>query len=295
MTSNIDISNILDKLSGYWKDNSNVHRFDGDLVDVIFDPEKKDFSEALLPFSEHPSWKCAPDEIKNKCLSYGWILYNMKTVYIECDIVTPVCEDIIKHTPASSNYVKIQRVISEALLDEALHTKMSIFACNYIYEKRGLKHLGANEFYLSKWLKDKLNNCQSPQERRLVHLAVACASETLITDYLDSLSKDHTIQAICSEVTLKHAADERSHSGVFSHVTVDLLKNATEDEKALFKETALQTLPVFANTEMGEWEKVFKILDFPNYQEIVRDTEQLQNIGIYDKSVKKLFLRLGMN
>ena len=295
MRTNKNVSDTLEKLSNYWKNNANIHQFVGDLEDITFRPDMSDFSENLLPFASHPAWKDAPFHIKKKCLSYGWILYNMKTVYIECDIVTPVCEDIIKYQPQSGNVSKIQKVISEALLDEALHTKMSISACNYIYEKRGLEHLGENEFYLSRWLEARLLACKNRRERQLVHLAIACASETLITDYLDSLSKDTSIQKICYEVTRRHAIDERSHSGVFSNVALDLLIEATEDEKKLFKATVLETLPVFANTEMAEWEKVFMKLDFPNYSEIVRDTEQLQNTGIYDKSVNKLLMRLGMN
>lgn len=39
--------------------------------------------------------------------------------------------------------------------------------------------------------------------------------------------------------------------------------------------------------------KIFGILNFPNYQEILRDTDTLKNIGIYDNSVNKLLLTLG--
>lgn len=44
--------------------------------------------------------------------------------------------------------------------------------------------------------------------------------------------------------------------------------------------------------EMGEWEKVFKIINLENYQLILEDTNKLENIGIYQKSIEKLFTRL---
>lgn len=285
----------LDRLSEFWQKNASVHHSNGNYDEIVFDESKKDFSEGLLPFHSHPAWQNAPVNIKDMCLSYAWILYNMKTVYIECDIVAPACEDIIKSAPETENFVKVQRVISEALLDEALHTKMSISACNYIYEKRNLKHIGENNFYLSEWLNNKLSSYTLERERRLAHFAVACASETMITDYLDILSEDSDIQDICYEVTHAHALDERSHSGVFSHVAVDILQNANEKEIGIVKETMIETLSVFANTEMGEWEKVFKLVDFPEYQAILRDTETLQNISVYDKSVKKLLSRIGIS
>ena len=110
---------------------------------------------------------------------------------------------------------------------------------------------------------------------------------------LDILSKDNTIQNICYEVTKRHALDERSHSGVFSHVALEVLKNESKETRTLFINTLKSTVPLFAHTEMKEWEKIFGILNFPNYQEILRDTDTLKNIGIYDNSVNKLLLRLG--
>jgi hypothetical protein psyrpo1_21841 len=201
--------------------------------------------------------------------------------------------EYLKIPPNTENLADVQKVIAEALLDEALHTKMSIGACNYIYQKRNLPHLGENNFYLSQWLNETLNKQLDEKNRRLVQFAVACASETLITDYLDILSKDNTIQNICYEVTKRHALDERSHSGVFSHVALEVLKNESKETRMLFINTLKSTVPLFAHTEMKEWEKIFGILNFPNYQEILRDTDTLKNIGIYDNSVNKLLLRLG--
>lgn len=288
-----DMQTILQKLSNYWQQNAAIHHFDGDCDDIEFHADKKDFSECLLPFANHNAWLNAPQNKKDACLSYAWIMYNMKTVYIECDIVTPACEDILKYPPDTPNLADVQKVIAEALLDEALHTKMSIGACNYIYQRRKLTHLGENNFYLSKWLKDTLDKYPNEQQKRLVRFAVACASETLITDYLDILSKDDNIQNICYEVTKRHALDERSHSGVFSHIALELLKNQDKQMVSLFVDILKSTVPLFAHTEMGEWEKVFKILDFPNYKTIIQDTDTLRNIGIYDNSINKLLLRLG--
>lgn len=65
--------------------------------------------------------------------------------------------EYLKIPPNTENLADVQKVIAEALLDEALHTKMSIGACNYIYQKRNLPHLGENNFYLSQWLNETLN------------------------------------------------------------------------------------------------------------------------------------------
>ncbi|QPT45359.1 diiron oxygenase [Moraxella nonliquefaciens] len=92
-----DMQTILKKLSKYWQQNATVHTFDGDYDDIEFFADKKDFAECLLPFANHDAWLNAPQPKKDACLSYAWILYNMKTVYIECDVVTPACENILKY------------------------------------------------------------------------------------------------------------------------------------------------------------------------------------------------------
>lgn len=128
---------------------------------------------------------------------------------------------------------------------------MSIAACNYIYDKRNIPRLGRNNFKLIQWLNDKINQTSSEQESDLILFSVACASETLITDYLSTLANDNSIQEICRKVTSTHLADERSHSGVFSQVAINLLKGYSEHEIEIFKNTINDTLPAFADTRDG--------------------------------------------
>lgn len=136
------VASMLKKLSVLWKSRAAVNQEPLDYSNLAFDPSKKDFCASLLPFRDHPAWLEAPEELKSKCLSYAWGIYNLKTIYIECDVVTPACEDIIKTPPSSNNRALLQDVMSEALLDEALHTRMSMLACNYIYDMRGIPAAG---------------------------------------------------------------------------------------------------------------------------------------------------------
>ena len=182
------VRNMLQKLSVLWKNRAAVNQELPDYNNLAFDPNKADFSECLLPFREHQAWLEAPEELKSQCLSYAWGIYNLKTIYVECNVVTPSCEDIIKTPPPSANRNLLQDVMSQALLDEALHTRMSIMACNYIYSMRGLTPLDFTNFNLVQWRNDILSQCSSESERRLTRFAIACASETLITDYLKTMA-----------------------------------------------------------------------------------------------------------
>jgi hypothetical protein len=287
---------MLKKLSVLWQQRAAVNQGPLQFSDLAFDPAKKDFSESLLPFRNHDAWRAAPEELKSRCLSYAWGIYNLKTIYIECDVVTPACEDLIKVAPVNSrNRGVIQDVMSEALLDEALHTRMSLLASNYIYAQRGLAPLEFTAFNLVQWRRAVLAGCNAEWERRLTRFAMACASETLITDYLKTMAEDSTIQSVCHRTTKTHAMDEWSHSSVFSFVATDLVHGLSRHERSYLRAVILKTVEMFANNEMGAWSTVFAMLNFPHAADILADVGPENEIGVYTGSVQALIARIGLD
>ncbi|WP_432719449.1 diiron oxygenase [Jeongeupia wiesaeckerbachi] len=289
------VATMLQRLSALWQTRAAVNQGPSDYAGLVLDPEKHDFSESLLPFKDHQAWLSAPPALKSQCLSYAWGIYNLKTIYIECDIVTPACEDLIKAPPSfTKNRELIQDVISEALLDEALHTRMSIGACNYIYRERGLTPLDFEDFNLVRWRDEALSKCGAEWERRLTRFGIACASETLITDYLKTMAEDQSIQAICHQVTRTHAVDEWSHSSVFSFVAADLVHGLSQGERQHLREIILKTVQLFANNELGAWRSAFELVGLPNYEAILNETGDSNEIGVYTDSVEALIERIGL-
>ena len=288
------VRGMLQKLSQLWKTRAAVNQELSDYDTLAFDPRKKDFTPSLLPFRHHPAWQEAPESLREKCLSYAWGIYNLKTIYIECNVVTPVCEDIIKTPPPSTNRVLLQDVMSQALLDEALHTRMSIMACNYIYEMRNLRPLYFSDFNLVRWRDSILSECGAEWERRLARFAIACASETLITDYLKTMAEDSTIQPICHEVTRTHAMDEWSHSSVFSFVATDIAQGLSYKERAYLRSIIIKTVQMFANNELGAWATVFDLVEFPYSKDILHDVGDTNEISVYTDSVEALINRIGL-
>lgn len=288
------VRSMLKKLSALWRSRAAVNQELPDYWSLAFDPTKQDFSACLLPLRNHPAWLEAPADLQSKCLSYAWAIYNLKTICIECKVVTPACEDVIKTPPPSTNRALLQDVMSQALLDEALHTRMSIMACNYIYEKRGLPPLDFTAFNLVQWREKLLASCGAQWERRLTRFAIACASETLITDYLKTMAEDSSIQKICHEVTRTHAQDEWSHSSVFSFVATDIVQGLGGKEREYLRSVILKTVQMFANNELGAWATVFEMLKVPRARDILHDVGDTNEIGVYTESVEGLLDRIGL-
>jgi hypothetical protein len=290
-----NVALMLRKLSTLWKNRAAVNKTCPEYSELEFDVTKRDFSESLLPFRQHDAWREAPEDVRARCLSYAWGIYNLKTIYIECDIVTPACEDIIKSPPVNSpNRAELQDVMSEALLDEALHTRMSVMACNYIYDRRRLEPLNHTNFNLIGWRRQMLAGCSAEWQRRLTRFAVACASETLITDYLKVMAEDSSIQKICHEVTRTHAEDEWSHSSVFSYVAYDIVRDLSFSERKYLRDTMLKTANLFADNELGAWEAVFGLAGMPHARDILSETASCNEINIYLDSAETLISRIGL-
>lgn len=291
---NDKVGQMLKKLSLLWQTRAAVNQGVIQYDESLFDASRKDFSETLLPFRHHEAWLQAPEQLRSTCLSYAWGLYNLKTIYIECDIVTPSCEDIIKSPPDSDNREILQDVMSEALLDEALHTRMSVMASNYIYSSRMLQPLRFRDFHLIKWKSDLIDRCDAEWKRRLTRFSIACASETLITDYLMTMSEDDSIQKICHEVTKTHAEDEWSHSSVFSFVAMDIVKGLSVNEKKYVASLIRETVHTFADNELPAWETIFSMVKFPHYKEIIGDTHHKNEITVYSESAEQVIDRIGL-
>lgn len=289
------VADMLNKLSELWETRAAVNKPQAKYNELAFDPSRNDYSESLLPFRNHEAWTSAPEETKSRCLSYAWIIYNLKTIYIECDIVTPACEDIIKTPPSNTNNrAVLQNVMAEALLDEALHTKMSLGACNYIYDRRNLEYFSFTDFNLIKWRNEVIGDCTAEWERRLTRFGIACASETLITDYLKTMAEDDSIQKICHQVTKTHAMDEWSHSSVFSFVAADIVNGLSLSEKNHLQYIIRKTVSMFANNELNAWEHAFVLAGLPHYKEIIHDSSELGEINVYTDSVENLIERIGL-
>lgn len=295
LESHDGVRDMLEKLSSLWDVRAAVNNELIPYSELRFDQSKLDFSESLVPFRDHPTWQAASPDMKSRCLSYGWIIYNLKTIYIECDIVTPACEDIIKRPPVESrNRDILQRVMSEALLDEALHTKMSITACNYIYRHRQLPYLAFTDFNLIQWRNQILSTCTAEWQRRLTRFGIACASETLITDYLKTLSQDESIQKVCHEVTRTHAVDEWSHSSVFSFVACDIVHTLSASERCYLQAVIGKTVEMFADNELGAWSQALSLAGLSGHETMLVECSKASEVEVYTESVFSLLSRIGL-
>lgn len=240
------------QLSAQWDGSARVRQPDR-TMGLAFEPAKDDFLENLLPFHRHRRWQALPTADSKKVLSYGWQLYNEKTIEIEAQIITPVCIHLLSTTLPTSHAAHVREAAAEVLTDESFHTLMCVRACRWVKEHRELDEPKPAPFRICEALEHLLGRCSAEWERHVVRLGFACASETLITDYLSQISESDDIQPFCRETVLAHASDEWSHSSTFCYLLACIYPGLSTRGRALVWSAIHHGIEAFRDRELDAW------------------------------------------
>ena len=183
-----------------------------------FEPDRIDFLPELLPFNQHPLWQSLCANLKNQVLSYGWVMYNLRTIYIETQIVGPFCQQIINRQVDIVKKYQFESLLAQTLIDEAYHVLISIEGYESVLAHRGLPRLDLPEFQFHKQIQRSLAQAKTQRQQELITLAVVVASEILISSYLSSISHSDIVQPLFRHITYVHWKDELAHGGVFRQI-----------------------------------------------------------------------------
>lgn len=273
---------LLQKMNSVWTKRAQVKKQEVDL-NMLLDPTKPDFRVDLLPFKNHQAFQEAPQEIKDKILSCGWLIYNWKTVAIELKVVNPVCQDIIYQMFPGVSDAIIQEVATDTLVDESYHVQLVNQACSVTRQQRGLQTVKSPEFNLVLNMQKEQQLYQEDWQKLLIKLATSVVSEVFVSDYLKLLSSDQTIQPFNRVVVDTHRRDEDAHSCIFKNLVKCIYSELTREQKEFFISVLPKPVYWFADLELEVWKSLLEQIDFAGAQAIYNDcsatnTTNLQNI-----------------
>ncbi|WP_427158970.1 diiron oxygenase [Aliinostoc sp. HNIBRCY26] len=274
--------NLLQKMGGNWHQRAQVKtKIDQQShPELIFDATKDDFRIDLLPFKSHPDFLAAPLEIQKKILSAGWIAYNEKTIDIESKVITPACNHIIyRNIPGVDDGIS-QEIASETLVDEAYHVLLVINACRMTRENRGLQSLRLPEFNLVRNMQIEQDCYAETWQKTLVQVATAIVSEVFISDYLDLLANDTTIQPFNRVTVATHKRDELAHAGIFKHLAKCIYSELNQQQKEFFIEVLPKPVLWFANVELRVWQAILEQIGFAKTESVIADCAATNEVNL---------------
>ena len=282
---------MLHMMSKHWERRAIVKN-DKSMIDYesCFEHEHEDFIESLLPFYYHPNWIKAPTELKSDVLSWGWIIYNQKTIHIEVEIINPVLEDIILgKIPGAADSLS-KTVISETYVDEAYHTFMALNACNIVIAERNLQKIILPNYDLILSQENFISALDDQDKKCLVRLAAASISETMISAYLEKLSQNRTINRLCWMTAEAHRKDELAHANLFIVLMKKIFPHLDKKKQDYYLSMLPYAIRWFGSQELRVWKVILEQINFPGYESMLDDIQfcgdiQIKNID-YSGAIK---------
>jgi hypothetical protein len=256
----VNVSNsllLLSKFTSTWERRAQVRNYTIP-EDLVYEIEKPDFLEELIPIKNCQFYRMLSDREKNTILSYGWIAYNSKTIAIESKIISPVCYDIIDGYLPGAKDNSIRKLIAETLTDESYHILLSHQAIAVTENQRSIDRRLFSIFDLEKKVIDFENRFNEKWKIMLIRLSVAIVSEILISDYLKCLSSSSEIVSLNREVVRSHRMDEIAHGTIFTELTKLIYRELTEKQKIFFSSILHIPVQYFASKELAIWNKILK-------------------------------------
>lgn len=244
--------------------------------DVPFKADRYDFLPELMPFNDHPLWGSVDQSSKQRVASYGWLMYNMRTVCIETKIISPLCYSIIEGKNQIAADLDFLRIITQALVDESYHTLLSLEGIEGVVVNRDLMEISFPEQNFFKNYQTFLLKCSRACEREIAQIGMVVAAEVLISDYLALIATSETIQPLCRLVTRTHWKDELAHATIFKLIAEKIISRFTVEQKEFFIECIINSSNYFADKEFETWNMILTCVDIPSAVEIINDSKLIQ-------------------
>lgn len=261
---------ILRKMAASWPGRAAVKREELD-VDALYDDALPDFLTDLIPFKDHPRFESAPEELKHRVLSCGWLAYNEKTIAIETKIISPACMHVIHGDIPGVTYEVCKEAMSQTFVDEAYHTLLLVNACRVTRQRRGLCALRIPEFTLVNNMVATQSQHPERWKKLLIQLLCATVSEVSISDYLKLLSGATTIQPLNMLTTEIHRRDEAAHTGLFKKIGQMIYLGLSGAEREFFVQNLSKPLAWFSSLELEVWRSMLQQIGFPYADQIIDD------------------------
>jgi hypothetical protein len=265
-------SAIIDRLVGNWHRRATVKRDEPDL-DALFEADRPDYPERLIPFHAHPTWQALPDHLRSKLTSWAWIAYNRNTVLAEQRVANPAFALVMEGEFPGLGGQQMELALAQAMVDEQYHTLMHINASAVTRRKRGYAFADSAlpESHTAR-THQRLRDVSSERwQRSLTTLAFATVSEISINAYLDLLADDTTIQTVNSSTAKLHNRDEYCHASISDEMAKLAYEVLDPQRKRFFLDMMVAGLEAFVATDYTTWETILRLEQVAGWESMVAD------------------------
>lgn len=255
-----ELLDSLQKVSSHWPQRAQVRA--PVPAEIEFHEQKPDFPAELLPFHGHPLFDRLDASIRQRLLSYGWLLFNQKAIDIEKHVLLPGCVCLMERFDDSgSRHAAL--AIQQSLIDEAYHIALMHHANEFMLERRGLKRPPLPRCNVMLRMNAHRDACSEPWQRDATVMAAAIATEVFISGYLRPVSRATDIQDASRLTTRTHLIDEGAHAGIFKLAAELFMWRSSPAQSDFFVDALLRAMAWFHDPELPMWRAITSYLGVP--------------------------------
>lgn len=267
-------SAVIRRLAGNWHRRATVKRAEPD-IDDLFDAERADYPERIIPFRDHPTWHKLPDDLRSRLLSWAWIAYNRHTVLAEQRVANPAFALVMEGEFPGLGGHDMEIALAQAMVDEQYHSLMHITASALTRRKRGHHFADAAlpESHTARTHQRLREQCAERWQRSLTTLAFATVSEISINAYLDLLADDPDIQVVNSTTARLHNRDEYCHASISDEMAKLVYDVLDAEKRRFFLDMLVAGLDAFVATDYTTWAAILQVENVPGWQAMIADVQ----------------------
>jgi alpha-N-dichloroacetyl-p-aminophenylserinol N-oxygenase len=265
-------SAVISRLAGNWHRRATVKRAEPD-IDSLFDPNRPDYPERIVPFHNHPVWQALPDELRSRLLSWAWIAYNRHTVLAEQRVANPAFALVMDGEFPGLGGQEMEIALAQAMVDEQYHSLMHINASALTRRRRKYAFSDSvlPESHTARAHQRLRAQCAQRWQRSLTTLAFATVSEISINAYLDLLADDPEIQVVNSTTARLHNRDEYCHASISDEMAKLVYDVLDAEKRRFFLDRLVAGLEAFVATDYAAWLAILRIEEVPGWERMVAD------------------------
>lgn len=259
---------VIERIGKSWDTRVAVRKERLDLTQYT-DPTLPDFPISMVPFWGHEEFAPLDDATKMRFLATAWVGYNEKAIYLEDEIVQPLCSLLLKDRLPGAGDPRVKQVLAQVQVDEQFHILMCLDICNNARQRYRLDDYVAAEPLLGTRLKRTLARLDDERERAIARLAYASVAEMSINAYLNQVANDMTIQPLNRINTDMHRKDESVHGIAFREITASVYRALGEEGQRSFRAHVRDALEDFTAPDLTSWESILDYIGVPGRKRIL--------------------------
>jgi len=266
---------VIARLAGNWSRRAAVKQPEPDLDD-LFEPDRPDYPERILPFRDHPTYRGLDRETKNRLLAWAWIAFNKNVMDIERVVVNPgfalLAADVFDMGLGES----MALAVTEAMVDEQYHVLMHLNASAVTRRRRGWRMPDSALPVACKARRHQFRTetADHDWQRELCMLAFTTVAEVSVNAYLDLIANDAEVQPVNRATAVIHNRDEYCHSSIAGEIAKAAYPRLGAEQQDFFREALADGMQAFAANDFTTWHRIIELTGVAGGQQML---EQVQH------------------